>query len=342
MAADASRELPRARTEDVSAPQVELADVERIFGGVRAVQSVSLTIAKGEFFSLLGPSGCGKTTTLRIVAGFETPSRGEVRIGGQRVTGLPANKRPTNMVFQQLALFPHLSVFENVAFGLRLRRLGTAEIRGRVREALALVNLDGFEERGATQLSGGQQQRVALARALVNEPAVLLLDEPFAALDLKLRMQMQIELKALQRRLGTTFIFVTHDQTEAFAMSDRIALMNAGRVEQVGSPRDLYERPANRFVAEFMGETNLIEGRVLQGGARMQVDGTLLEIDLPGPTLPEGVQLRCHSVPRTWRLRSPIHPCVSLRGSCPLRRFAALSPGWPSTCKRGFAFRRWF
>ena len=306
MAADASRELPRARTEDVSAPQVELADVERIFGGVRAVQSVSLTIAKGEFFSLLGPSGCGKTTTLRIVAGFETPSRGEVRIGGQRVTGLPANKRPTNMVFQQLALFPHLSVFENVAFGLRLRRLGTAEIRGRVREALALVNLDGFEERGATQLSGGQQQRVALARALVNEPAVLLLDEPFAALDLKLRMQMQIELKALQRRLGTTFIFVTHDQTEAFAMSDRIALMNAGRVEQVGSPRDLYERPANRFVAEFMGETNLIEGRVLQGGARMQVDGTLLEIDLPGPTLPEGVPIAVSLRPENVAVKESI------------------------------------
>jgi spermidine/putrescine ABC transporter ATP-binding subunit len=314
MAADASRGVSRAKMEDVCVPQVELAEVERVFGGVRAVQNVSLTIGKGEFFSLLGPSGCGKTTTLRIVAGFETPNRGEVRIGGQGVTSLPANKRPTNMVFQQLALFPHLSVFENVAFGPRLRRLGAAEIRGRVREALALVNLNGFEERGATQLSGGQQQRVALARALVNEPAVLLLDEPFAALDLKLRMQMQIELKALQRRLGTTFIFVTHDQTEAFAMSDRIALMNAGRVEQVGSPRDLYERPANRFVAEFMGETNLIEGRVLPGGARMQVDGTSLEIDLPGPALPEGASIAVSLRPENVALQEPVSTAPRLKG----------------------------
>jgi spermidine/putrescine transport system ATP-binding protein len=260
-------------------PQVELIGVERDFGIMRAVQDVSLTIGRGEFFSLLGPSGCGKTTTLRVIGGFEAPTRGKVRIGGVDVTGTPANKRPTNMVFQQLALFPHLTVFENVAFGLRLRRAAGAEIRRRVHDALALVNLQGFDDRPATQLSGGQQQRVALARALVNEPAVLLLDEPLAALDLKLRVQMQGELKALQRRLGMTFIFVTHDQNEAFAMSDRIALMNAGRLEQVGPPRELYERPASRFAALFMGETNLIEGRVSADGG-MIADGTDVRFDI--------------------------------------------------------------
>jgi len=276
------------RGASAAAPQVELIGVERFFGPVRAVQDVSLSIGRGEFFSLLGPSGCGKTTTLRMIGGFEAPSRGQVRIGGTDVTSMPPNKRPTNMVFQQLALFPHLTVFENVAFGLRLRRVARADIRRRVRDALALVNLQGFDERPATQLSGGQQQRVALARALVNEPAVLLLDEPLAALDLKLRTQMQGELKALQRRLGMTFIFVTHDQTEAFAMSDRIALMNAGRIEQVGAPRELYERPASRFAALFMGDTNLIEGCVTPDCRGLAVNGTELVVAAPVSRLAPG------------------------------------------------------
>ncbi len=283
-------------TNGESQPQVELIGVERQFGPVRAVHDVSLAIERGEFFSLLGPSGCGKTTTLRMIGGFEIPSRGQVWIGGVDVTNVPANRRPTNMVFQQLALFPHLTVFENVAFGLRLRRMPGDEIRRRVRDALALVNLQGFDERPATQLSGGQQQRVALARALVNEPAVLLLDEPLAALDLKLRTQMQAELKALQQRLGMTFIFVTHDQTEAFAMSDRIALMNAGRIEQVGPPRELYERPASRFTALFMGDTNLIEGRVTPDGNGLVIDGTNIvvaaSIDGLAPGSPAAVSLR--------------------------------------------------
>ena len=258
------------------------------YGAAVVVSDVSLTIRQGEFVSLLGPSGCGKTTILRMVAGLVEPDRGRIVIGEEDVTALPPNKRGLGLVFQSYALFPHLTVFENVAFGLRLRRVARADIRRRVRDALALVNLQGFDERPATQLSGGQQQRVALARALVNEPAVLLLDEPLAALDLKLRTQMQGELKALQRRLGMTFIFVTHDQTEAFAMSDRIALMNAGRIEQVGAPRELYERPASRFAALFMGDTNLIEGCVTPDCRGLAVNGTELVVAAPVSRLAPG------------------------------------------------------
>jgi spermidine/putrescine transport system ATP-binding protein len=254
----------QASAEDESSnADVRLVDVSKAFGGIEAVRGVSLAVRRGEFFSLLGPSGCGKTTTLRMIAGFEAPTSGELYLRGKLINKVPPHRRATNMVFQQLALFPHLSVFENVAFGLRLRRLSGAELGPRVTDALALVSLQGFEHRSIGQLSGGQQQRVAIARALVNEPAVLLLDEPLGALDLKLRAQMQLELKALQARLGTTFIYVTHDQGEALTMSDRVAIMNGGCVEQVGTPREVYERPITKFVATFVGDTSLIAGQVV-------------------------------------------------------------------------------
>ena len=242
---------------------VELLDVTKVFeNGVVAVDRVSLQIYQGEFFSLLGPSGCGKTTTLRMIAGFEHPTAGEVLIEGRRMGHTPPFRRNVNTVFQNYALFPHMTVFDNVAFGLRMKRIPRDEIARRVREALHLVRLSGMEERYPRQLSGGQQQRVALARALVNRPRVLLLDEPLGALDLKLRKEMQLELKHLQMTVGITFIYVTHDQEEALTMSDRIAVMNAGRVLQVGTPMEIYERPASRFVADFIGESNFLRGTV--------------------------------------------------------------------------------
>jgi spermidine/putrescine transport system ATP-binding protein len=242
---------------------VELRDVVKSFGDVVAVEHVSLRIRDGEFFSLLGPSGCGKTTTLRMIAGFEQPTTGEVFIADQPVAGVPAFERNTNMVFQNYALFPHMTVAQNVAFGLEMKRVSRAEINQRVTEALEMVRLPGMEDRRPNQLSGGQQQRVALARALVNRPSVLLLDEPLGALDLKLRKEMQLELKDLQHRVGITFIYVTHDQEEALTMSDRIAVMHEGHVLQVGSPTEIYERPACRFVAGFIGETNFLDGEVV-------------------------------------------------------------------------------
>lgn len=241
---------------------VELRDVTKRFGDVVAVDRVSLRIRDGEFFSLLGPSGCGKTTTLRMIAGFEQPSEGELFIANRPVAGVPAFERNTNMVFQNYALFPHMTVAQNVAFGLEMKRVPRAEIKQRVTEALEMVRLPGMEDRRPNQLSGGQQQRVALARALVNRPEVLLLDEPLGALDLKLRKEMQLELKDLQHRVGITFVYVTHDQEEALTMSDRIAVMHDGRVLQVGSPTEIYERPSCRFVADFIGETNFIDGEV--------------------------------------------------------------------------------
>ncbi len=228
-------------------------------GKVVAVDQVTLDIKAGEFFSLLGPSGCGKTTSLRMVAGFETPDSGRVFVGGQDITDVPVHRRDMGMVFQSYALFPHRTVAQNVAFGLRMREVSKADIDRRVAAALAQVALTGMEDRRPSQLSGGQQQRVALARALVIEPRVLLCDEPLGALDRKLRQQMQFELKELQRRLGVTLVFVTHDQEEALAMSDRIAVMNRGKVEQVGAPTEIYERPRTRFVADFIGEINLLE-----------------------------------------------------------------------------------
>ena len=265
---------------------IRLDNVTKTFDGrVLAVDGVTLDIAAGEFFSLLGPSGCGKTTSLRMIAGFELPDSGRVHVAGRDITDLPVHKRDMGMVFQSYALFPHRTVAENVAFGLRMRDVAKPDIERRVKAALAQVALTGLEERKPGQLSGGQQQRVALARALVVEPPVLLCDEPLGALDRKLRQQMQFELKELQKRLGVTLVFVTHDQEEALAMSDRIAVMNQGKVEQVGAPTEIYERPRTRFVADFIGEINILEEpgraralrpekiRLVQDGAR--ISGTV-------------------------------------------------------------------
>ena len=260
---------------------VRLVQVSKAFGDVYAVDHIDLEVVDGEFFSLLGPSGCGKTTTLRMIGGFEQPTSGRIELQGQDVTWLPPFKRQVNTVFQNYALFPHLSIYENVAFGLRRQKVKGAEIKSRVTDMLKLVELPGFEDRKPTQISGGQAQRVALARALINRPAVLLLDEPLGALDLKLRKQMQIELKRIQREVGITFIYVTHDQEEAMTMSDRIAVMNKGRYEQLGDPEALYERPTTRFVAGFLGVSNLLGGEC-QGtadglGIIQLADGTVVK-----------------------------------------------------------------
>jgi spermidine/putrescine transport system ATP-binding protein len=242
--------------------EVGLYGVTKRFGAMVAVDNVTIEVAQGEFFSLLGPSGCGKTTSLRMIAGFEEPDEGRVMLTGADIGGVPPYKRNVNTVFQSYALFPHLTVADNVAFGLRRKKISKREIKDRVKRYLELVELPGYDERRPAQLSGGQQQRVALARALVNEPAVLLLDEPLGALDLKLRKQMQLELMRIQREVGVTFVYVTHDQEEALVMSDRIAVMSQGRVEQIGFPEDIYERPATRFVAGFIGTSNIIEAEV--------------------------------------------------------------------------------
>lgn len=242
--------------------EIRLEKVVKRFKETVAVDDVSITVEDGEFFSLLGPSGCGKTTTLRMIGGFEEPTSGRVFLGGDDVTDVPPYRRNVNTVFQSYALFPHLDVGENVAFGLKRRKLSPNEIEPRVTEMLRLVRMEGFEQRKVNQLSGGQQQRVALARALVNEPKVLLLDEPLGALDLKLRKEMQLELKRIQSDVGITFIYVTHDQDEAMTMSDRIAVMNAGKIEQIGSPEEVYELPATSFVASFLGASNLLHGEI--------------------------------------------------------------------------------
>jgi len=241
---------------------VELAGITKRFGQFVAVDDLTLDIYEGEFFSLLGPSGCGKTTTLRMIAGFEEPTEGGISVAGDPVRGVPPYRRPVNTVFQSYAIFPHLNVFDNVAFGLRRAGVRGEELRGRVVDACEMVQLSGFEKRRPNMLSGGQQQRVALARALVNRPRVLLLDEPLGALDLKLRKEMQLYLKELQHEVGITFIYVTHDQEEALTMSDRIAVMSDGKVQQVATPPTLYERPNNRFVADFIGQTNVFSGTV--------------------------------------------------------------------------------
>jgi spermidine/putrescine transport system ATP-binding protein len=268
---------------------VRLVEVTKAFGpDTIAVDHISLDVHDGEFFSLLGPSGCGKTTTLRMIGGFEEPTSGLIELQGQDVTWLPPHKRNVNTVFQNYALFPHLTIFENVAFGLRRRKVPDRELRSRVAQMLELVELRGFERRKPGQISGGQAQRVALARALINRPAVLLLDEPLGALDLKLRKQMQVELKRIQQEVGITFIYVTHDQEEAMTMSDRIAVMNRGHYEQLGPPQELYERPQTRFVAGFLGASNLLAGRAdgradgyavvrLAGGAAVRVPADRLD-----------------------------------------------------------------
>src|SRR5688572_3615193 len=241
---------------------VRLERVTKLFADVAAVDDLSLDITEGEFFSLLGPSGCGKTTTLRMIGGFEDPTYGTVYLGGRDVTDLPPYKRDVNTVFQSYALFPHLDVYENVAFGLRRKKVDKTELERRVAETMALVDLTGFEKRKPPQMSGGQQQRVALARALVNHPQVLLLDEPLGALDMKLRKQMQLYLKRIQQEVGITFIYVTHDQEEAMTMSDRLAVMRSGKIEQLGSPAEVYEHPATEFVAGFLGASNLLDGEI--------------------------------------------------------------------------------
>jgi spermidine/putrescine transport system ATP-binding protein len=266
-----------AVTGSVPVPAIELIGIAKKFhsrtGVVAAVERVDLAIGEGEFFSLLGPSGCGKTTTLRMIGGFEEPTEGQILLYGKDVVGIAPNHRDVNMVFQSYALFPHMSVFDNVAFGLRRKSVAKAEIRSRVGEMLELVQLQGKGERRPKELSGGQQQRVALARALVNRPRALLLDEPLAALDLKLRQAMQIELKRIQREVGITFVFVTHDQNEALTMSDRLVVMSDGRIEQAGSPREVYERPRTRFVAGFIGTSNLMTRTV------RALDGTTAVLD---------------------------------------------------------------
>lgn len=241
---------------------VELRKVFKVFNGETAVRGVDLSIRQGEFFSILGPSGCGKTTTLRLIAGFESPSAGDLLIQGQSMNHVPPYRRPVNTVFQSYALFNHLNVWENIAFGLRIKKLQRSEIEYRVKEALKLVKMEAYSNRFPAQMSGGQQQRVALARALVNRPAVILLDEPLGALDLKLRKEMQVELSNLHQELGLTFVMVTHDQEEALSLSERIAVMRAGKIEQIGSPTEIYERPRTPFVADFIGDTNLFVGRL--------------------------------------------------------------------------------
>lgn len=242
---------------------IELKKVSKTYGDNKVLNNLSLNIKKNEFLTLLGPSGCGKTTTLKIIAGFENADEGVVLFGNEDITNLPPYKRKLNTVFQKYALFPHMNIYENIAFGLKIKKLPKSEIDKKVKEMLKLVALEGFEKRSVDSLSGGQQQRVAIARALVNEPEVLLLDEPLGALDLKLRKEMQIELKKIQQRLGITFIFVTHDQEEALTMSDTIVVMNKGLIQQMGSPEDIYNEPANAFVADFIGESNILDGIML-------------------------------------------------------------------------------
>jgi len=297
-AGDAGTDLGR----DVA---VELVGVTKRFGAFVAVDDLSLDIYEGEFFSLLGPSGCGKTTTLRMIAGFEEPTEGGISVAGDPVRGVPPYRRPVNTVFQSYAIFPHLNVFDNVAFGLRRSGVKGEELQGRVTDACEMVQLSGFEKRKPSMLSGGQQQRVALARALVNRPKVLLLDEPLGALDLKLRKEMQLYLKDLQHEVGITFIYVTHDQEEALTMSDRIAVMNEGKVKQVADPPTLYELPKNRFVADFIGQTNVFSGAV------ESVDGNRVTLSTPSgekveATAPEAgvaVGVEAHAAVRPEKVR---------------------------------------
>ena len=242
---------------------IELKEISKTYGDNTVLNNLSLNIKKNEFLTLLGPSGCGKTTTLKIIAGFETADEGTVLFGGNNISELPPYKRKLNTVFQKYALFPHMNIYENIAFGVRIKKLSKDEIDKKVKEMLKLVALEGFEKRSVESLSGGQQQRVAIARALVNEPEVLLLDEPLGALDLKLRKEMQLELKKIQQELGITFIFVTHDQEEALTMSDTIVVMNKGLIQQMGTPEDIYNEPANAFVADFIGESNILDGIML-------------------------------------------------------------------------------
>jgi spermidine/putrescine transport system ATP-binding protein len=315
--------VARPRTAPVAGhPAIEFAGVLKNYLShgetVPAVKRTDLAIAQGEFFSLLGPSGCGKTTTMRMIAGFEEPTAGTVFLDGKDVTHVTANKRDVNMVFQSYALFPHLNTYQNVAFGLERRKVAKSEIKRRVGEILEIVSLTGMEKRSPKEMSGGQQQRVALARALVNRPRALLLDEPLGALDLKLRQQMQIELKRIQREVGITFVYVTHDQGEALTMSDRIAVMNAGVIEQLGSPRDIYERPASRFVAGFIGTSNLVEGQIerVEGGLGLLSYSTQDRVVVPMPaTVHPGARVEVSIRPEKIDLHRGVPPVTATGGS---------------------------
>ena len=309
---------------------VEVESVRKAFGEFVALEEINLLVQPNEFVSLLGASGCGKTTLLRIIAGFELPTSGCVRIFGRDVTQLPPHIRPTNIVFQRGALFPHMTVRENVGYSLKLRKWSRQKIDEQVDRMLALVRLDGFGDRDPSKLSGGQTQRVALARALACEPHVLLLDEPLSALDLKLRQQMQLELKALQKALGATFVFVTHDQTEALVMSDRIAIMNAGRIIQFGTPQDIYRCPTSIFVSDFIGQTNLLHGEVVARealAAQLRLkDGTVVKGILPAPIesgVPAVLSVRPENI-RVVRHVSPGAEYGVLKGT--IREFVYLGP----------------
>ena len=244
---------------------IELKHISKVYSdnGFKAVDDFNLEVKRGEFVTFLGPSGCGKTTTLRMIAGFELPTDGQILLNGEDISQLPANKRPINTVFQRYALFPHMNIYENIAFGLKLKKLPKEEIRKKVKHVLDMVDLEGFEDRKISTLSGGQQQRIAIARALVNEPEILMLDEPLGALDLKMRKEMQIELKNMHDQLGITFIYVTHDQEEALTMSDKIVVLSEGKIQQIGTPEDIYNEPKNAFVADFIGESNIVPGVML-------------------------------------------------------------------------------
>jgi len=284
--------MAAATADDTAEGSVVIDRITKRYNGAAAVDDLSLNIRAGEFLSLLGPSGCGKTTTLRMIAGFEYPDSGDIRISGQSMLGKPPYRRNVNTVFQAYALFPHMSVAENVAYGLQERRVAKAEVRERVAEALSMVQMRTFADRKPTQLSGGQQQRVALARALVNRPSVLLLDEPLAALDRKLREEMQLELKLIQAKLGITFVFVTHDQGEALSMSDRIAVMRNGRIEQLADSTTIYSKPASAYVAAFVGQQNFFSGRVTADGTGVETDYGVLRPGAGGVTLGAGEAAR--------------------------------------------------
>jgi putative spermidine/putrescine transport system ATP-binding protein len=330
-----------------AAPAVEFREVARTFGTVRAVDGVSLSVEPGEFFAMLGPSGSGKTTCLRLIAGFELPDSGHVLLDGRDVTSVPPYERNVNTVFQDYALFPHMTVLENVAYGPRMRGVSVAERTARARDMLELVKLQGFESRPPAQLSGGQKQRVALARALINQPKVLLLDEPLGALDLKLREEMQIELRNLQRRLGITFIYVTHDQGEALSMSDRVAVFNSGRIEQMASARELYTRPRTPFVARFVGGANVAEGEVarrLAGSAQaFAVRTESVQLFSPGDAVPSGfvsaegtvLDVQFHGATSRWQVKLDVDDIFSAtRGATEIARVVG-TPGdrvrlaWP-------------
>lgn len=300
-------------------PIIELGAVSKSYAGAAApaLHPMTLSVQPGEFFSILGPSGSGKTTTLRLIAGFETPDSGTVMLGGKDVTQLPPESRDVNTVFQNYALFPHLTIEQNVAYPLQMKKLKDAEIKPRVRQALELVEMLGFETRLPHQLSGGQRQRIALARALVGNPKVLLLDEPLGALDLRLRQQMQHVLTTIQERLGITFVYVTHDQCEALSMSDRVAIMNNGRIEQIGTPEDLYYTPKNKFVAGFVGKSNLLDAQIVTSGALSLAKFAGLTVELPQAATPGNVKLaiRCESVTVS---RTPVNDgrvCLAARVS---------------------------